>query len=279
MLILTAALVVFALPVAVVSVLELWSGRYGRHIATELSHDAQIGGSIRAMPWVTRSRISSVHSSQRSSTNIGSTLDWKPFGRGEHAPRTASRTLRLARVDTQFNEDAMFVDMRARDADMVVRTMGYGQSSSGGRGVCLLSSRRHSRAGVALAANPYREDFEMAGDALFLGWGPVVRGRELKALEVFQETLTYYDTLQRDGRIDSFEPVLIAPHGGEIAGFIVLRGSRASLDEIRSSDDFRRLVTRAAAVVDDVGVIDAYTGEALAQQMTVFQSTSEELAG
>jgi hypothetical protein len=128
-----------------------------------------------------------------------------------------------------------------------------------------------------LAANPNREDFGMAGDALFLGWGPVVRGRELKALEVFQETLTYYGTLQQDGRIDSFEPVLIAPHGSELAGFILLRGSRASLDEIRSSDEFRRLVARAAAVVDDVGVIDAYTGEALAQQMAIFRDVSEDL--
>jgi hypothetical protein len=119
----------------------------------------------------------------------------------------------------------------------------------------------------------------MAGDALFLGWGPVVRGRELKALEVFQETLTYYGTLQQEGRIDSFEPVLLAPHGGDLAGFILLRGSRTSLDEIRSSEEFRRLVARAASIVDDVGVIDAYTGEALAQQMGTFQAVSEELGG
>ncbi|HXP98894.1 MAG TPA: hypothetical protein VN845_02370 [Solirubrobacteraceae bacterium] len=119
----------------------------------------------------------------------------------------------------------------------------------------------------------------MAGDALFLGWGPVVRGRELKALEVFQETLTYYGTLQQDGRIDSFEPVLIALHGGGMAGFILLRASRASLDEVRSSDEFRRLVARAASIVDDVGVIDAYTGEALAQQMAIFQAVSQEIAG
>lgn len=117
----------------------------------------------------------------------------------------------------------------------------------------------------------------MAGDALFLGWGPVVRGREIKALEVFQETLTYYGTLQQEGRIDSFEPVLLAPHGGELGGFILLRGSRTSLDEVRSSDEFQRLVTRAAAIVDDIGVIDAYTEEALGQQMALFQSVSEEL--
>jgi hypothetical protein len=119
----------------------------------------------------------------------------------------------------------------------------------------------------------------MAGDALFLGWGPVVRGRELKALEVFQETLAYYGSLQQDGRIDSFEPVLIAPHGGDLAGFILLRGPRASLDEIRSGDEFRRLVARAGAIVENIGVIDAYTDEALAQQMSLFQAVSEELGG
>jgi hypothetical protein len=117
----------------------------------------------------------------------------------------------------------------------------------------------------------------MAGDALFLGWGPIVRGRELKALEVFQETLTYYAKLQEDGLIDSFEPVLLAPHGGDLAGFILLRGARASLDRVRWSEEFQRLVTRAGAVVDDVGVIDAFTGEVLGQQMGRFRSTSEEM--
>lgn len=117
----------------------------------------------------------------------------------------------------------------------------------------------------------------MAGDALFLGWGPVVRGREFKALEVFQETLAYYGSLEQDGKIDSFEPVLLAPHGGGLAGFILLRGSRTSLDEVRSSEEFQRLITRAAAIVDEIGVIDAYTGEALGQQMGRFRSVSEEL--
>jgi len=112
---------------------------------------------------------------------------------------------------------------------------------------------------------------------LFLGWGPVVRGRELKALEVFQETLTYYGSLQEDGKIDSFEPVLLAPHGGDLAGFILLRGERTSLNAVRSSEEFQRLVTRAAAIVDDLGVIDGYTGEALGQQMARFASVSDEL--
>jgi hypothetical protein len=118
----------------------------------------------------------------------------------------------------------------------------------------------------------------MAGEALFLGWGPVVRGREQKALQVFQETIEYYGRLQQEGRIDSFEPVLIAPHGGDLGGFVLLRGERGKLDEIRSSEEFERAVTRAASIVDNVGVINAFTGEALGQTMGRFQTASQELA-
>jgi hypothetical protein len=118
----------------------------------------------------------------------------------------------------------------------------------------------------------------MAGDAIVLSWGPVVGGRELKAFEVFEQSIADYSELQQSGRIDSFEPVLLAPHGGGLAGFILIRGSRASLDEIRESGEFRLLTARAAAIVDEVGVIDAYTGEALGQQMATFRSVAEEMS-
>ncbi len=118
----------------------------------------------------------------------------------------------------------------------------------------------------------------MAGEALFLGWGPVVRGREQTSLKVFQETIAYYGRLQEEGKIESFEPVLIAPHGGDLGGFVLLRGERGKLDEIRSSEEFERAVTRAASVVDNVGVINAFTGEALGRALGRFQAASEELA-
>ena len=56
----------------------------------------------------------------------------------------------------------------------------------------------------------------------------------MTALTVFQETVAYYGRLQQEGKIESYEPMLLEPHGGGLAGFIVLRGDRASLDEIRS---------------------------------------------
>jgi hypothetical protein len=118
----------------------------------------------------------------------------------------------------------------------------------------------------------------MAGDELFIGWGPVVRGREQTALKVFQETIEFHGALQQDGKIDSFDAHLIAPHGGDLAGFIMLHGERSKLDDVRNSEDFERLIARAGTVVDQVGVLNAYSGEALGQAMARFQAASAELA-
>ncbi|HWY17177.1 MAG TPA: hypothetical protein VNY27_00545 [Solirubrobacteraceae bacterium] len=118
----------------------------------------------------------------------------------------------------------------------------------------------------------------MAGDELFIGWGPVVRGREQTALKVFQETIEFHGALQQEGKIDGFDAHLIAPHGGDLAGFIMLHGDRAKLDDVRNSEDFERLIARAGSVVDQVGVLNAYSGEALGQTMGRFQAASAELA-
>ena len=117
----------------------------------------------------------------------------------------------------------------------------------------------------------------MAGEALFLGWGQVVRGREQLALEIFQETIAYYGKLQEDGRISSFHACLLAPHSGDLAGFIMLHGEQSAIDSIRSDPEFLRIQTRAGSVVDNLGVVSAYTGEALAQVMGLFGDVSQEL--
>jgi hypothetical protein len=118
---------------------------------------------------------------------------------------------------------------------------------------------------------------QVAGEALFLGWGEVVRGREQLALQVFQESIAYYTKLQEDGKIDSFEPVLLEPHGGDLAGFIIMHGDQSSLDSIRSSPEFQKLTYRASAVVDGIGVVGAYTGDALGAVMGIFGEVSQGL--
>lgn len=103
----------------------------------------------------------------------------------------------------------------------------------------------------------------MATNVLFVGWGAAVRGREGKALEVFQEALQYYGRLQQQGQIQSFEAFALEPHGGDLAGFLVVRGEPEKLALLRASDDFVALNTRAQLVVDHFGIAGAFTGQEL----------------
>jgi hypothetical protein len=115
----------------------------------------------------------------------------------------------------------------------------------------------------------------MADAGLFIGWGQVVRGREDRALDVFNETIELYGQMQADGRIESFEICLLNPHGGELQGFELLRGTESQIDAVRRSEDFQHVITKAVLVVDDLGVVDVSIGEGLARQMAIYQ---EELA-
>ena len=117
----------------------------------------------------------------------------------------------------------------------------------------------------------------MADEALFLGWGDIVHGREDKAVEVFNESVQYYGQLQQDGKVESFEAWFLSPHGGDLGGFILLRGEREQLDEIERSPEFERLQTRAAMIAERTGTLNAYTGEALARLMGQFQEASGDL--
>jgi hypothetical protein len=118
----------------------------------------------------------------------------------------------------------------------------------------------------------------MADYALFIGWGGVVHGREEMALQVFQETVEFWLRSQQDGRVDGFEPFLLEPHGGGLEGFMLVYGERDRLGAIQASDDYERVITRAGAVVDDLGVVWAYAQEALSRQMARFQELAGELA-
>ena len=115
----------------------------------------------------------------------------------------------------------------------------------------------------------------MADAGLFIGWGEVVRGREDRALEVFNETIEFYGQMQSDGRIEDFEVALLEPHGGELQGYALLRGSEEQIDALRRDEDFQRLMTQAALIVDGLGIVPALIGATLGRAMGVYQ---EELA-
>ena len=118
----------------------------------------------------------------------------------------------------------------------------------------------------------------MATSALVIGFGTVVRGREQKALQVFNEAIEYYPRLQQQGMIESFEPVALEPHGGDLQGFLLVRGDREKLNALRSSEEFLRLNNRNVQVVDNFGVVTAFIGEELRRQCADFQTQASELS-
>lgn len=116
----------------------------------------------------------------------------------------------------------------------------------------------------------------MADRALFLSWGPIVRGREKHALEVFNEAVAYYGTLQQEDRIERFDVVLLAP-SPHIEGFACLFGSHAQIDALREDDRFQRLTIAAELIVDHLSLVEGFTGEGIGRQVGMLQQALDQL--
>ncbi len=117
----------------------------------------------------------------------------------------------------------------------------------------------------------------MADSAIFIGWGPTIVGREQRAQTLFGEVLAYYGGLQQRGEIESFEPVFLEPHGGDLGGFLLIRGEAEKLDRVRRSDEFTGFNARAGLCLHNIGVIGAFIGAGLERQFAVFGKLVAEL--
>lgn len=118
----------------------------------------------------------------------------------------------------------------------------------------------------------------MADYGLFIGFGTPVRGREAKSLDAFNEATQYYSRLQQEGMIESFEVAILEPHGGDLGGFFLIRGERQKLSQLRVDAEFERLTTRAALLVDALGIIGATLGDGLGQSIGMYQEEIRALA-
>ena len=103
----------------------------------------------------------------------------------------------------------------------------------------------------------------MADRVLFMGWNRPVVGREQQAAQLFQKATEFYTKLQADGRIESFETVLLSLHGGDLNGFVMLKGGAEKLAEVRRDDAFLDLLIEAGYCLEGFGLVVGYTGEGL----------------
>jgi hypothetical protein len=117
----------------------------------------------------------------------------------------------------------------------------------------------------------------MAKGALFVGWGALIPGREQAARKVLAEAVQYLQRLQQAGTIDSFEAVALEPHGGDLAGFVLVRGDQEAIAHLRVSAEFTRVAVRVQLVHTHVGVVGAYTGAEMQSLFEVWDRQEEEL--
>src|SRR3954471_23473977 len=95
------------------------------------------------------------------------------------------------------------------------------------------------------------KESRMADRVLVISWGESVRGREERALEVFNEALGLLGRMQQDGRIESFDVVLLDP-SGDTAGYIQVNGSAEQIVALGQDEEFMRNTVDASLIVDNL---------------------------
>ncbi len=118
----------------------------------------------------------------------------------------------------------------------------------------------------------------MADFGVFIGFGFPARGREQGAAAVFQELLEYLGGQTQQGNVESFEPGFMRPHGGDLSGFVLVRGERSKLDDVVASDEFVRITMRAQMTVESMGVINVFLGQEIEKQMGTFLQSAADLS-
>jgi hypothetical protein len=69
--------------------------------------------------------------------------------------------------------------------------------------------------------------------------------------------MAYFTGLKQSSEVENVEVAILEVHGGDLSGFIMLRGDQEQLGRVRASAEFQRLVLRGGFAVEDVGVVSA----------------------
>jgi hypothetical protein len=119
-----------------------------------------------------------------------------------------------------------------------------------------------------LISSEFKKEVRMADRVVIIRWDKPVVGREQQALMVFQKAIEYYMKWQTEGRIESFEPVILAHHSGDLNGFMMLRGDAKKLAELKLEESWADLVIESGFCLEGFGIIEGFIGDGM---MKVFE--------
>ena len=110
----------------------------------------------------------------------------------------------------------------------------------------------------------------MASNAVFFAWNRSIPGREHISAAHFQEFVQYLQGAQEKGAIQSFDPVFLNTHGGDLNGFFLIRADNAKLDALLASSDWERHMIRAGLHLEGSGAVRGVTGDMVMERMDLW---------
>jgi hypothetical protein len=110
----------------------------------------------------------------------------------------------------------------------------------------------------------------MGSNVILVGWNRSIAGREKLSAQHFDEFVKYLGGSQQKGTIQSFDVVLLDPHGGDLNGLFLLKGDSAKLDALLATTEWMTHITRATLHLEGSGVIRGATGNEIAGRMALW---------
>ena len=107
----------------------------------------------------------------------------------------------------------------------------------------------------------------MSTNAILFGWDRSLPGREKLSGQHFQEFVAYLQAQKDAKKIESFDPVLLEPHGGTLNGFFLIRGTPEQVVQLTGSPEWIQHQVRVMLHVDGACVLRGVAGQAVNERM------------
>jgi hypothetical protein len=94
---------------------------------------------------------------------------------------------------------------------------------------------------------------------------------------VLGDAMQYLQRQKQEGTIDCIEAVALDPHGGDLAGFVLVKGDKDAPARLRVADEFVQIIVSVQLMKSEVGVAWAYTGAEMQSLFEMWDQQEENL--
>jgi hypothetical protein len=111
-------------------------------------------------------------------------------------------------------------------------------------------------------------------NTIIISWNQVIPGREAQAGELFASRFAFLEKLRKSGRLESWEPLIMSPHGGAPLGMFILRGTHENLTWLWDDGEFQEHNMRAMHLLTEFSVLPAFGGKAASDVLSIWAKAS-----